>query len=127
MEDAKISGNLVFKDLKYTVFALGSSLYEHFCNFGIFCDEMIEYLGGHRIAPMVLSDAEIEQDEPFKNWTKRAMVGASRAMKVDIPVQIQQNWPFSSINLIRKARFVSTNYKVSDNISGNNIKLYSPV
>ena len=123
MEDAKISGNLVFKDVKYTVFALGSSLYEHFCNFGIFCDEMIEDLGGRSIAPMVLSDAEIGQDKPFQNWTRRAMVGASRAMKVEIPVQIQQNWPFSSLNLIRKARFVATNYKASNIISGNYIKL----
>ena len=84
---------------------------------------MIEDLGGQSIAPMVLSDAELGQDKPFKNWTKRAMVGASRAMKVEIPVQIQQNWPFSSINLIRKARFVSTNYKASDIISGNHIRL----
>ncbi len=123
MEDAKISGNLVFKDVKYTMFALGSSLYEHFCNFGIFCDEMIEDLGGHSIAPMVLSDSEIGQDKPLKNWTKRAMVGASRVMKVEIPAQIRQNWPFSSTNSIRKARFLSTNYKASDIISGNHIKL----
>jgi sulfite reductase (NADPH) flavoprotein alpha-component len=52
--------------LRYSVFALGDSNYEHFCQFGIEVDERLQNLGARRLTPRVESDVEV--DEPFERW-----------------------------------------------------------
>lgn len=54
--------------LRFAVFALGDSHYEHFCKFGIQIDERLHALGASRILPRVESDVDV--DEPFESWKK---------------------------------------------------------
>ena len=67
MEDAKKDGKQILKDLKYAVFALGSSQYENFCTFGKYCDNAIEALGGQRVAELALGDEQRGQDRAFRH------------------------------------------------------------
>ncbi|GAA3756845.1 diflavin oxidoreductase [Terriglobus aquaticus] len=54
------------KTLRYSVFALGDSHYEHFCKFGIDMDERLQSLGATRFVPAAVSDVDV--DAPFAQW-----------------------------------------------------------
>ncbi|KFM79120.1 Nitric oxide synthase, inducible, partial [Stegodyphus mimosarum] len=64
MKERKIS----FKNLKYAVFALGSSHYPHFCKFGKDVDRIFSELGGERLMPLELSDELRGQEHTFNKW-----------------------------------------------------------
>lgn len=53
-------------NLRYAVFALGDTSYEHFCKFGADLDHRFYALGGTRICDRV--DSGVEVDEPFEHW-----------------------------------------------------------
>ena len=118
MDDAKREGFQAFKGLKYSVFALGSSLYDNFCAFGKFCDDTIEVLGGQRVAPLVLGDEEKGQEGQFQIWTKMSMNGLSDVFEMEIPQMIKENWPFSN-KIGKKISWLSTKFKSANVISGN--------
>jgi len=52
--------------MRYAVFALGQSFYEHFCKVGKDFDTLLEKFGAKRIAPVELSDDDHE--EKFPKW-----------------------------------------------------------
>lgn len=56
--------------LKFSVFALGSSSYPHFCGFGKWLDEALTQFGGTKIAPIGLGDELGDREGTFKNWLK---------------------------------------------------------
>lgn len=91
--------------LNYAVFALGSSHYENFCAFGIFCDETIKVLGGQRVTPVTLGDEQKGQDRAFKKWTEMSVTRASKMLELFVPKEVHQNWPFTESHL-RKASWV---------------------
>lgn len=117
LDDAVKSGEQIFKGLKYTVFALGSSIYENFCTFGTFCDSSIEALGGQRVAPLVLGDEQKGQDKAFRSWTKLALLGACDAYGIEIPRQVEEKWPFSR-QRVRKASWVPHSFRTTNKIDG---------
>ena len=86
MDEAKIEGTPTFKGLKYSVFALGSSLYDNFCGFGIFCDDTIKALGGQRVAPLELGDEEKGQERQFQIWTKMSICGLCEVFEMEIGI-----------------------------------------
>ncbi|CAL1275646.1 unnamed protein product [Larinioides sclopetarius] len=59
---------MLLKNLKYSVFALGSSSYPYFCNFGKNVDKILSDLGGQRIMPVELGDELGGQEHTFNQW-----------------------------------------------------------
>jgi len=61
-------GNLNLKNVQFSVFGLGSTLYESFAAFGGFLDSRMAELGAKRVSPLAKGD-EIAGSEPtFKKW-----------------------------------------------------------
>ena len=118
LDDALKEDKPVLKGLKYGVFALGSSNYENFCTFGIFCDNAIDKLGAQRIAPLVLGDEQKGQDKAFRGWTKLGLLGACEALSVEIPRQVEEKWPFSRTR-VRKASWIPHSFRTTNNIDGS--------
>ncbi|RWS08551.1 nitric oxide synthase: salivary gland-like protein, partial [Dinothrombium tinctorium] len=57
-------------NIRFAVFALGSSAYPNFCSFGRFIDNMLAELGGERIARMSTGDELCGQEQSFTQWAK---------------------------------------------------------
>ncbi|XP_072944441.1 nitric oxide synthase-like [Epargyreus clarus] len=53
----------------YAVFALGSSAYPKYCNFGKNIDKVLEDLGGERLLDVVCGDEIYGQEQQFKDWS----------------------------------------------------------
>ncbi|CAG5012022.1 unnamed protein product [Parnassius apollo] len=53
----------------YAVFALGSSAYPKFCNFGKAIDKVLEDLGGERLLEVACGDEMCGQEQKFRNWS----------------------------------------------------------
>ncbi len=53
-------------NLRYAVFALGDTSYEHFCKFGADLDARFYALGGTRLCDR--ADSGVEVDAPFEQW-----------------------------------------------------------
>lgn len=69
-------------NLRYAVFALGDTSYEHFCKFGADLDARFYALGGTRLCARV--DAGVEVDAPFEQW--KSAVLASLTQVSDSPI-----------------------------------------
>lgn len=71
-------------NLRYSVFALGDTSYEHFCKFGIDLDQRIDALGGTRLCDRVESNVDV--DAPFEQWKSAVLAsltaGAAPAIKL---------------------------------------------
>jgi sulfite reductase (NADPH) flavoprotein alpha-component len=63
-------------NLRYSVFALGDTCYEHFCKFGADLDARFYALGGTRLCDRV--DSGVDVDLPFEQW-KSAVVASLSA------------------------------------------------
>lgn len=50
------------------MFALGSSAYPNFCNFGKYVDKLLGDLGGERIHDLATGDEMCGQDQAFRKW-----------------------------------------------------------
>lgn len=55
---------------RYSVFALGSRAYPHFCAFGKGLSKYIKILGGEEIFPTGEGDELNGQEETFKVWAR---------------------------------------------------------
>ena len=110
LKKAKKNGVKPLTRLKYSVFALGSSTYEHFCAFGKYCDRILEELGADRIAPLVLGDEQKSQTRAFQAWALEAIQNSSANYDINLSDSIQAAWPFtgerksSRIQMDSKAR-----------------------
>lgn len=50
------------------MFALGSSAYPNFCNFGKYLDNLLGDLGGERLVEVTCGDELAGQEQQFKKW-----------------------------------------------------------
>ena len=57
-------------NVKYSVFALGSTAYPNFCEFGHTVDEIFKKLGGEEVYPIGEGDELNEQEASFKEWAQ---------------------------------------------------------
>ncbi|KAK2726183.1 hypothetical protein QYM36_000584 [Artemia franciscana] len=62
---------LPLSNVRFSVFALGSSAYPNFCAFGKFTDSLFGELGGERILALACGDELSGQEQAFKEWAVR--------------------------------------------------------
>lgn len=55
-------------NVRFAVFALGSSAYPNFCAFGKYVDNLLGELGGERLLKMAMGDSMCGQEQAFKKW-----------------------------------------------------------
>ena len=58
-------------NIRFAVFALGSSAYPNFCAYGRFLDNTLAELGGERIIKLGTGDELCGQEQAFTEWAKR--------------------------------------------------------
>ena len=95
LEKSLDHGNIeVFKGLKFSVLALGSSNYENsFCSFGKFIDHSLEQLGGSRIASLALADDQKEQGLTLRSWAKNTGQNACQLLNLKFPDDFEARMP----------------------------------
>ncbi|KAJ8960069.1 hypothetical protein NQ318_009511 [Aromia moschata] len=54
--------------LRFAIFALGSSAYPNFCAFGKYVDNLLGELGGERLMKLATGDEMCGQDQAFRKW-----------------------------------------------------------
>lgn len=72
-------------NLRYAVFALGDTSYEHFCKFGADLDARFYALGGTRLCARV--DSGIDVDEPFGQWKTMVLSSLTEPHANPAPVE----------------------------------------
>lgn len=55
-------------NVRFAVFALGSSAYPNFCAFGKYVDNVLGELGGERLAKISYGDEMCGQEHAFRKW-----------------------------------------------------------
>ncbi|CAH1168649.1 unnamed protein product [Phyllotreta striolata] len=59
-------------NVRFAVFALGSSAYPNFCAFGKYVDNLLGELGGERLMKLSTGDEMCGQEQAFKKWASQA-------------------------------------------------------
>lgn len=70
-------------NVRFAVFALGSSAYPNFCSFGKYIDNILEELGGERLMPLKTGDEICGQEQEFRHWAPEAFKVACEAFCLD--------------------------------------------
>ncbi|XP_035436564.2 nitric oxide synthase [Spodoptera frugiperda] len=70
-------------NVRYAVFALGSSAYPKFCNFGKFIDNIIGNLGGERIIDLCCGDEMYGQEQRFRTWSSEIFLESCKTFCLD--------------------------------------------
>ena len=66
-------------NVRFAVFALGSSAYPNFCAFGKYIDNILGELGGERLMKMATGDEICGQEQAFRKWAPEVFkVGRKR-------------------------------------------------
>lgn len=55
-------------NVRFAVFALGSSAYPNFCAYGKYVDSVLGELGGERLTPLTCGDEMLGQEHAFRQW-----------------------------------------------------------
>ncbi|XP_068736413.1 nitric oxide synthase 1-like isoform X2 [Montipora capricornis] len=71
------------KNMRYSVFGLGSRLYPNFCAFGHYVDKHLKDLGAQKILAIGEGDEQNGQEESFKEWTKNVFKAACDSFGVN--------------------------------------------
>jgi len=58
-------------NVRFAVFALGSSAYPNFCAFGQYIDRLLGSLGGERLVGVTTGDELSGQEQAFKSWAQQ--------------------------------------------------------
>ncbi|KAJ0180348.1 hypothetical protein K1T71_003752 [Dendrolimus kikuchii] len=92
-------------NVRFAVFALGSSAYPNFCNFGKYVDTLLDDLGGERIHDLATGDEMCGQDQAFRKW-------ASSVFNVILPYSVAMQpafWARSPLAMICYIMYFSYN------------------
>jgi len=76
--------NQKLNDLKYTVFALGSTQYPTFCAFGKNVDKALENLGATQLLPIGLGDELRGQEQAFHLWANECYKTSCKSFEIDV-------------------------------------------
>ncbi|RWS27093.1 nitric oxide synthase: salivary gland-like protein [Leptotrombidium deliense] len=75
-------------NIRYAVFALGSSAYPKFCAFGRFIDNMLSDLGGERISKLATGDELCGQEQSFSEWRKEVFKVACETFCINDEIDV---------------------------------------
>ncbi|XP_054717467.1 nitric oxide synthase, inducible-like [Uloborus diversus] len=130
LKKMKESRGTFLQKLKYAVFALGSSQYPNFCNFGKIVDELLSRLGATAVQPLTKGDELRGQEHEFNTWVPEIYKKSCRSFELEVtddmmPSMIyMNNWKAGHFRLTPL-----TNIKDSDFLSDlsqlHNRKLFS--
>lgn len=80
-------------NVRFAVFALGSSAYPNFCAYGKYVDNVLGELGGERLTKVSYGDEMCGQEQAFRKW-------APEVFKViDVHLEINMSTLFISVYL----------------------------
>nr|CAD7258266.1 unnamed protein product [Timema shepardi] len=91
--------------IRYSVFALGSSVYPNFCAFGHYMDHLLARLGGKRLLKVAEGDEMKGQRRAFRKWVADVFPAACEAFNVEDDSQFIKE-TFSSKLSMDTVRFV---------------------
>nr|CAD7461543.1 unnamed protein product [Timema tahoe] len=91
--------------IRYSVFALGSSVYPNFCAFGHYMDHLLARLGGKRLLKVAEGDEMKGQRRAFRKWVAEVFPAACEAFNVEGDSQFIKE-TFSSKLSMDTVRFV---------------------
>lgn len=77
-------------NIRFSVFALGSSAYPNFCAFGRFVDNMLAELGGERMVKLSTGDELCGQEQAFTDWSRKVFRGAADVFCVGDEVNMSE-------------------------------------
>ncbi|KOB72118.1 Nitric oxide synthase 2, partial [Operophtera brumata] len=77
-------------NVRFAVFALGSSAYPNFCNFGKYVDKLLCDLGGERIHEIAMGDEMCGQDQAFRKWASGVFNVACETFCLDDDETLQE-------------------------------------
>jgi sulfite reductase (NADPH) flavoprotein alpha-component len=75
-------------NLRYSVFALGDTCYEHFCKFGADLDARFYALGGTRLCDRI--DSGVDVDVPFEQWKSAVLASLSATPSLSVSASLGQ-------------------------------------
>ncbi|XP_057655799.1 nitric oxide synthase-like protein isoform X1 [Diorhabda carinulata] len=70
-------------NVRFAVFALGSSAYPHFCAFGKYVDNLLGELGGERLLKLATGDELCGLEQAFKKWAPQVFKVACETFCLD--------------------------------------------
>ncbi|XP_055389381.1 nitric oxide synthase isoform X2 [Condylostylus longicornis] len=70
-------------NVRFAVFALGSSAYPNFCAFGKFIDNILGELGGERLLKLSFGDEMCGQEQSFRKWAPEVFRAACETFCLD--------------------------------------------
>ncbi|KAG7307096.1 hypothetical protein JYU34_007233 [Plutella xylostella] len=89
-ETASIDSFGPLSNVRFAVFALGSSAYPNFCNFGKYVDKLLGDLGGERIHDLATGDEMCGQDQAFRKWASGVFNVACETFCLDDDETLQE-------------------------------------
>ncbi|XP_063234452.1 nitric oxide synthase-like protein [Bacillus rossius redtenbacheri] len=95
------------QNVRYSVFALGSSVYPNFCAFGHNLDQLLARLGAKRLQKVGEGDEMKGQKIAFRKWASKVFPAACKEFKVEDNSQFIQD-TFKSKLSVDTVRFVKT-------------------
>ncbi|KAL1140194.1 hypothetical protein AAG570_000126, partial [Ranatra chinensis] len=70
-------------NVRFAVFALGSSAYPNFCAFGSYVDNLLGELGGERLVKLTTGDEMCGQEQAFRKWAPEVFSVACETFCLD--------------------------------------------
>lgn len=83
-------------NVRFAVFALGSSAYPNFCAYGKYVDNVLGELGGERLTKVAYGDEMCGQEQAFRKW-------APEVFKVISAIYEELNISFYIVNIVQIA------------------------
>ncbi|XP_059483538.1 nitric oxide synthase-like protein isoform X3 [Neocloeon triangulifer] len=70
-------------NVRFSVFALGSSAYPNYCAFGKYVDNLLGELGGERLMKLATGDELCGQEQAFRDWAREVFTMACETFCLD--------------------------------------------
>ncbi|EEB12398.1 Nitric-oxide synthase, salivary gland, putative [Pediculus humanus corporis] len=86
-------------NVRFAVFALGSSAYPNFCAFGKYVDNLLIELGGERLMKLTTGDEMCAQEQIFSKWARDVFNVSCETFCLEGDSLVENAGVFSSVSL----------------------------
>lgn len=87
-------------NVRFAIFALGSSAYPNFCAFGKYLDNILGELGGERLLKLAFGDEMCGQEQSFRKWAPEVFKVGKNSQKKKIHTRRLYFFCYSLFSLI---------------------------